>query len=191
MFAHFSVFFTKLVQDTPLSYWLLEPDGQGTTVFIALNLCCLVWYIILEISSRRSATRELDDPPTPGPTKIMKNLAPPGHRPMNAQLIISPFHLARGLASSTNSSSERGLPVFDISVDGRTTTNPSFDKKITPASKDLPVILPPQGHNFSGLARVASISYEMLRSRGMLNKNESPTQKYAGEKRLEELMGGK
>jgi hypothetical protein len=29
-----------------LSYWLLEPDGQGTTVFLALNPCCLVWYLI-------------------------------------------------------------------------------------------------------------------------------------------------
>jgi uncharacterized membrane protein YpjA len=46
MFAHFSVFFTNLVQETPLSYWLLEPDIQGTTVFLALNLCCLVWYLI-------------------------------------------------------------------------------------------------------------------------------------------------
>jgi hypothetical protein len=191
MFAHLSTFLMILVQDTPLSYWLLESDGQSTTVFLALNLCCLIWYIVLEISSRRSAARKLDDTSTSGPTKIMRNFAPPGHRPTEARLNISSFHLAGGLASSTESSSEHALPISDISVDGPISTNALIEKNCTTAPKDMPVTLPPQGRNFSGLARAAPISYETLRQREMLDKNGSPTQKYAREKRLEKLMGGK
>jgi hypothetical protein len=175
MFAHLSTFLMNLVQDTPLSYWLLEPDGQSTTVFLALNLCCLIWYVVLEISSRRSAARKLDDPSTPGPTRFMTNLAPSGHVPTNARLNISSFHLARGLASSTQSPSEHALPISDIPVDGPVSTNTLIDKNCKTASKDMSVTLPPQGRNFSGLARAAPVSYETLRQRGMLDKNGSPT----------------
>jgi hypothetical protein len=195
MIAHLSKFFTTLVKDTPLSYWLLEPDGQDATVFLTVILCCLIWYIFLDLSYRRSPTRassESDSPSTPMLVKIMKNLAPPGHRPTNAQLDISPFHIKKSFATSTDLSNPYPtLPISDIPVDGHPSTLMAHDlaeKEFTPAPKDLALTLPPQGRNFAGLAKNAPFSYGTLRQLGMLDKDGSPTHKYASKKRLEELM---
>jgi hypothetical protein len=190
MLAHLPAFFKDLVQHKSVSDWLPDPRRHGATLFVTLMAYCLVWYISLVFSSRRSAVRKLDDSSIPGPTNIMKNLAPPGHRPTNAKLDISPFHLARGLASPTKSSSDQPLPDSDIPVDGRPFTNPFVGKKSILVHQSLPVTLPPQGRNFSGLAKAAPVSYETMRQRGMLDAFGSPTEKYARQKRLEELMGG-
>jgi hypothetical protein len=196
MIAYLSKFFTTLVKDTPLSYWLLEPDGQDATVFLTVIFCCLIWYIFLDLSYRRypaRASSESDSPSTPMPVKIMKNLAPPGHRPINAQLEISPFHIKKSFAISTDLSNPYPtLPISDIPVDGHPSTLMAHDlaeKKFTPAPKDLTLTLPPQGRNFAGLAKNTPFSYETLRQRGMLDQNGSPTHKYAAKKRLEGLMG--
>jgi hypothetical protein len=126
------------------------------------------------------------------PVKIIKNLAPPGHRPTNAQLDISPFHIKISFATSTDLSNPYPtLPISDIPVDGHPSTLTAHDlaeKKFTLAPKDLALTLPPQGRNFAGLAKNAPFSYETLRQRGMLDKDGSPTHKYASKKRLEELM---
>jgi hypothetical protein len=187
MLAHFSAFFKDLVQDTLLCDCLPNPRRHGATVFVTLMACCLVWYIFLEFSSRRSAARKLDDSSIPDPTKFMKNLAPSGHRPTNAKLDISPFHLARRCASPTKSSFGEPLPNSD--VEGHASTNPFVDKKSTPGHKDSPITLSPQGRNFSGLAKAAPVSYETMRQHGMLDMDGSPTERYARQKRLEELMG--
>jgi hypothetical protein len=195
MIAHLSKFFTTRVKDRPLSYWLLEPDGQEATVFLTVILCCLIWYIFLDLSYRRSPARALpesDSPSTPMTVKIMKNLAPPGHRPTNAQLDISPFQIKKSFATSTDLSNPYPmLAISDIPVDGHPSTLRAHDlaeKEFTPAPKDLAPTLPPQGRNFAGLAKNTLFSYETLRQRGMLDKDGSPTHKYASKKRLEELM---
>jgi hypothetical protein len=92
MIAHLSKFFTTLVKDMPLSYWLLEPDGRDATVFLTVMLCCLIWYIYLGLSYRRSPARassESDSPSTPMLVKIKRAV---GYLALPHQEIIRHIH---------------------------------------------------------------------------------------------------
>jgi hypothetical protein len=114
---------TGPIRNTALEYWLLEPRGQAETIFLLLLFSTLAWFIMLEYAARaKKDNADLDPPltlagqsPTPegdgckpidiarrntgSETPVMKNLAPAGHRPTNAQLGVSPFHVRNPLAA--------------------------------------------------------------------------------------------
>jgi hypothetical protein len=123
-----NVALTGPIRNTALEYWLLDPRGQAETIFMTLLFSTLAWFIILEHSARAKnrvkATKSagLDAAPTlaeqsPAPetnvrqpinnaprnpgseTPVMKKLAPAGHRPTNAHLGVSPFHVRNPLAA--------------------------------------------------------------------------------------------
>jgi len=123
-----NVALTGPIRNTALEYWLLDPRGQAETIFVLLLCSTLAWFIMLEHFARAknrgkdARTAGLDAAPTlagqsPTPegdgckpidiarrntgreTPVMKNLAPAGHRPTNAQLGVSPFHVRNPLAA--------------------------------------------------------------------------------------------
>jgi hypothetical protein len=200
MLTQIDAFVIDSVHGTPFEYWLLEREGQATAAFLTVMLCSLFWLIVLEYSSRRSkrmapepssaADVELHDPPA-DEMSIMKRLAPAGHRPTNAQLNTSPFHLARGFAKrkSIATSSLFASPVRDNNNPSGVAAAELTDRELKPDHDKLSLTSTPQGRNFSGLAKYAPVSYETLRERGSLDKDGSPTRKYVTRKRRDELMG--
>lgn len=136
--------------------------------------------------------------PSTGDTPFMKKLAPPGHRPTNARLDISPFHLARNLGRppifSTSTSSSPPPPPQGRDFDSSgliKATAPPMDRDCSPGVGDnrFPRSSPPfQGPNFSALKENSPVSYETLRERGLLDKDGSPTRKFRLHQLLDEGM---
>ncbi|CAO2648249.1 Nn.00g075160.m01.CDS01 [Neocucurbitaria sp. VM-36] len=180
---------SQQVRDTPLEYWLLHPEGQVGTLFMTVILVAISWMIMLEYSSRAAhrvasptATHakhaKVQDPKhiqkhsrpktppvdydnfSPGATPFMRRLAPPGHRPTNAHLVVSPYHIARPLGTPNRSNR---------------VTNLGFQ---TPSSR------PTRSRNFSGLAEAAPVSYDTLQETGMLSSDGTPTKKWSLLKRM-------
>jgi hypothetical protein len=183
MLRKIAAFVKSLVRGTRSEYWLLEREGQAAATFFTLMLCSLVWLIALEYSTHRSKRiapmppSAADVEPADSPaheTPIMKKLAPPGHRPTNAKLNISPFHLARGFAEAPFTSFQKANNRPDLVAAG------SADREFRTGHDELPITLPLQGRNF-----------ETLQKQGLLDKNEPPMKQYAARKRLVGLTGEK
>ncbi|KAF2024983.1 hypothetical protein EK21DRAFT_117238 [Setomelanomma holmii] len=119
LLTRLSAALTSFANNTPLKYWPLTLEGT-------LVLALAVWLVYTSISSftrakvSKSKYAHLDEnmpstdtldtpfPPQSPPinplrktaeeTPLMKELAPPGHQPTNAQLCISPFHIRNRFA---------------------------------------------------------------------------------------------
>ncbi|KAI2485041.1 hypothetical protein Ptr902_03981 [Pyrenophora tritici-repentis] len=145
--------FYDVFHGTLFEYWFLDPKGQHNLIVIASMLFIVLWFVCIQYSirstlassnvSRPSSPRAPFSPPMERPEThpyqpllpTMRQLAPPGHRPTNAQLNVPPFHVAPPMGRRT----------------GRT-TNPGYQ---TPFKEK-----PAEAKIFSTGASVSKINFE-------------------------------
>jgi hypothetical protein len=136
-----SAYISGCIRCTPLEYWFLKRQGQACTFFITMMLCALVWLAVIHFTSDHSPrraelapvqeTKEELDPKdinedrtlisvkeegesttVAGNTAFIRMLAPPDHRPTNAQLNILPYRTAQGLFQRTHGPVPDPIPPF-------------------------------------------------------------------------------
>ncbi|KAL7777227.1 hypothetical protein CFE70_007650 [Pyrenophora teres f. teres 0-1] len=96
-------FFYNVFHGTTFEYWLLDPKGQQNFIVITSALFLILWLVYIQYSIRSmlapsNASRTSSFSPMKGPETLlykpllptMRQLAPPGHRPTNANLNIPP-----------------------------------------------------------------------------------------------------
>ncbi|CAE7195791.1 hypothetical protein P3342_009961 [Pyrenophora teres f. teres] len=107
-------FFYNVFHGTTFEYWLLDPKGQQNFIVITSALFLILWLVYIQYSIRSmlapsNASRTSSFSPMKGPETLlykpllptMRQLAPPGHRPTNANLNIPPFYVAQPLGPRT------------------------------------------------------------------------------------------
>jgi len=122
-----------------------------------------------------NAPRQSSSPPehhvfrrseSPSPEPIlptMRQLAPPGHRPTNAQLNLSPFRVVQPLGARTGRPT---TPGYQTPFSSKTATANAFSTR--------PLVSMQNNNNFSVLANDAPVSYQRLQGNGMSKVNDTP-----------------
>jgi hypothetical protein len=121
-----------------------------------------------------------------GDMLFMRKLAPIDYRPTNAHFRNSSYHLSQPFANDTTVSTlDRPSP----SSQGKRLSNQvqaesTGDVKVPSESDETSHTVPPQGRDFSGLARGVPVSCETLKKQGILDRDGSPTRKWIASERL-------
>jgi hypothetical protein len=206
-----SAYISGCIRCTPLEYWLLKRQGQACTFFITMMLCALVWLAVIHFTSDHSPrhaesapvqeTKEELEPKdinredrTPisakeegesttgtGNTAFIRMLAPPDHRPTNAQLNIPPFSTAQGLFKRTSDPVPDPIPPFArlaIASPQPLTTKANLEPEVASTKakgESMPGLIK---RNLSKLEQIAPTSYEMMHEQGLVDEAGMPTQKY-------------
>jgi len=166
-------FFAHLFRGSCLEYWVLDPNGQAYTLFLATLLGASIWLFILNQNSEATAASKSEqnwseseaaeamdidgegyqgdehEPSTPrastysgDKTPIMRKLAPPHHRPVNAHLDGSPFRVKQPLGTRVGqfvSSDHHSPSPLNPRLSKAFSTRPSQRDNFSNLNKDTPV----------------------------------------------------
>jgi hypothetical protein len=177
-------FFFVLLLGSLIWFTLLDCSIRRRSKLVALEAASRVVEADADLTAietvQASAPSQNDDiaaTPATGETPLMMKLAPPGHRPINAHLNMSPFHLARNLSKPPVLSASNP---FLVHPQGRNSSG-FFDPNVAPsrfgdsseAREELDRNSSPsfQGRNFATMKETAPVSYKTLREQGLLDED--------------------
>jgi hypothetical protein len=185
----FNEHFSQAFHKTALEYWLLHPHGQTYTLSMTTIIGALIWLLSLRTSVDKSVQAEdLDgaegevivrdhEENTHGSTPLdsdnqtsslkdtptMRKLAPPGHRPTNAQLGGPSARVTQPLSHFTEPGHQ--TPFAYPKLPMQHTASNAVQSKIPKR---------PYSPSFSYLAKTAPETYQTLQETGMLNADGTP-----------------
>ncbi|KAF1918250.1 hypothetical protein BDU57DRAFT_494945 [Ampelomyces quisqualis] len=128
------------IRNTRLEYWLLDPEGQVFTFFFTIMLAALIWLVVLENASShhieaaaaRTASNEydgaLEELSDADFSSMISRLAPPGHRPVNAHLDVSPYRVVNHFAALTSFSTP-AMPLQRPATPSELSAQPKSDEE--------------------------------------------------------------
>jgi hypothetical protein len=206
-----SAYISGCIRCTSFEYWLLKRQGQASTFFITMMLCALIWLVVNHFTSHRSPRRaepapfvqenkeeldpkDINEDRTPisaeeegksttgaGDTAFIRMLAPPDHRPTNAQLNIPPFRTAQGSFKRTSGPAPDPIPPFArlaIASPPPLTTKGDLESGAASAKIKGESMPGSTKRNLSKLEQIAPTSYEMMQEQDLVDEDGMPTQKY-------------